>query len=162
MASELSAKPQGTPVKNGVGYEKHDASVGGIFAVVAFMAIAGLTIHLILTGMIKTMKAEPNPANGRSRLAARSPEPAPGRANFPRLQISAPVDLEKFRAQKEAELESYGWVNKTSGIVRVPIDRAMELLLQRGLPTRQSNATPALGPSSLQLQQERPAQSAVR
>ena len=162
MASELSANPQGTPVKNGVGHEKHDASVGGFFAVVAFLVIAGQTNHLILTGMKKTMKAEPTPADGRSRLAARSPELAPGRANFPRLQISAPVDLEKFRAQEEADLDSYCWVNKTSGIVRVPIDRAMELVLQRGLPTRQSNTAPALGPSALELQQQRPVQGGLK
>ena len=34
-------------------------------------------------------------------------------------------------------LDSYGWVDKNAGIVRIPIDEAMKLTLQRGLPTRQ-------------------------
>jgi hypothetical protein len=33
-------------------------------------------------------------------------------------------------------LEGYGWVDREAGVVRVPIERAMELLLERGLPTR--------------------------
>jgi hypothetical protein len=158
MANELSAKRQGAPEKSGVGYEKHDASVAGIFGVVAFMAIAGLTIHLILAGMVKTMNQHAS-AGDRPHQPRTATLAATGRANFPRLQISAPVDRETFRAQEDAELQSYGWVNKTSGAVRVPIERAMQLVLERGLPTRQSNATPALGPSALQLQQKRPAQS---
>jgi hypothetical protein len=53
----------------------------------------------------------------------------------PRLQAHAPEDLRKFRAEEEATLSSYGWVNQQAGIVRIPIDRAMRLLVQRGLPT---------------------------
>jgi hypothetical protein len=35
------------------------------------------------------------------------------------------------RAQEEAWLESYGWVDKPSGVVRIPIERAMELMVER-------------------------------
>ena len=38
--------------------------------------------------------------------------------------------------QEEQTLHSYGWVDQQAGVVRIPIDRAMELLAQRGLPTR--------------------------
>jgi hypothetical protein len=53
----------------------------------------------------------------------------------PRLQVSGAADLAAFRAKEEAELKSYGWIDRNAGIVRIPIDRAMDLLLQRGLPT---------------------------
>jgi hypothetical protein len=33
-------------------------------------------------------------------------------------------------------LEGYGWVDRQAGVVRLPIERAMELVLERGLPTR--------------------------
>jgi hypothetical protein len=33
-------------------------------------------------------------------------------------------------------LSSYGWVDREAGIVRIPIDRAMDLLAERGLPAR--------------------------
>jgi hypothetical protein len=50
------------------------------------------------------------------------------------LQVSAPLDLAQFRAREDEELTNYDWINRTAGIVRVPIERAMELVLQKGLP----------------------------
>jgi hypothetical protein len=52
----------------------------------------------------------------------------------PRLQPSPVQDLRQLRAAEEAVLHNYGWVNKQGGIVRIPVDRAMELVLERGLP----------------------------
>ncbi len=77
----------------------------------------------------------------------------------PHLQAQAPEDLRKFRAEEEATLNSYGWVNQQGGIVRIPIDRAMQLLVQRGLPTSGPPATPAAGakPSSAPSQKGQPA-----
>ena len=55
----------------------------------------------------------------------------------PSARTQAP--LAELRAAEDAVLYSYGWVDRAAGIVRIPIDRAMEVLVQRGLPTR---ATP--------------------
>jgi hypothetical protein len=33
-------------------------------------------------------------------------------------------------------MQGYGWVDKEGGVTRIPIDRAMELMLQRGFATR--------------------------
>jgi hypothetical protein len=55
---------------------------------------------------------------------------------MPRLQ-SAPIsDLKDMRAAEEQILNGYGWVDQANGVVRIPIDRAIDLLAQRGLPTR--------------------------
>jgi len=69
---------------------------------------------------------------------------AEGRAvpPLPQLQVQPAEDLEKFREQGGAELDHYGWVDRTRGIVHIPIDRAMDLLLERGLPTRPGAAAP--------------------
>ena len=61
----------------------------------------------------------------------------------PALLVSEPLVLDAFRQREETELHSYGWVNQGTGIVRLPIDRAKELLLERGLPTREATAAPA-------------------
>ena len=55
----------------------------------------------------------------------------------PRLQVTPLQDLQAIVAAEDAELDSYGWVDRDQGAVRIPISRAMELLLQRGLPTRE-------------------------
>jgi hypothetical protein len=54
----------------------------------------------------------------------------------PRLQVVPAQQLQQGRAAAEESLRSYGWVDKEAGIVRIPITRAMELLVERGLPSR--------------------------
>jgi hypothetical protein len=54
----------------------------------------------------------------------------------PRLQSSPSADLRDMRAEEDAILHSYGWVDEQAGVVRIPIERAMELLAERGLPVR--------------------------
>jgi hypothetical protein len=53
----------------------------------------------------------------------------------PRLESHETVEINAFRLQEAETLHSYGWVDQQGGVVRIPIDRAMELLAQRGLPT---------------------------
>jgi hypothetical protein len=54
----------------------------------------------------------------------------------PRLQVDPQLDLLQKRAQEDAVLNSYGWVDRATGTVRMPIERAIELTAQRGLPVR--------------------------
>ena len=54
--------------------------------------------------------------------------------------------------QEEQTLHSYGWVDQPAGVVRIPIDRAMELLAQRGLPTRPQAGT--VPPSEINMVKE--------
>jgi hypothetical protein len=62
----------------------------------------------------------------------------------PRLQTDPHQDLRQWLGAEAAILQSYGWVDQEAGIARIPIDRAMELLAERGLPARQGgDATPA-------------------
>lgn len=54
----------------------------------------------------------------------------------PRLQPKPESDLQLYLNEESSELDSYGWVDRASGVVRIPVDRAMKLLLQQGLPVR--------------------------
>ncbi len=56
----------------------------------------------------------------------------------PRLQPKPRQDLLALRAWERGVLGSYDWVDKEHGVVRIPIERAIELLAQRGLPARPS------------------------
>lgn len=60
-----------------------------------------------------------------------------------RLQTDAPADLKSYRAGQDKILAGYGWVDPHAGVVRIPVERAMELLLQKGYPVRGSS--PAAG-----------------
>src|SRR5689334_704243 len=56
----------------------------------------------------------------------------------PQLQTTPVLDLKAIREEEERTLHSYGWVDKPKGVVRLPIDRAMDLMVQRGLPARKA------------------------
>ena len=59
----------------------------------------------------------------------------------PRLQSDPHAVLLAMRQAEDSVLTTYGWVNRDSGIVRLPIDRAMELLAHKGLPSRTMEKT---------------------
>lgn len=53
----------------------------------------------------------------------------------PRLEEHPAIEMQQLHAQEDRTLSSYGWADKKAGKVRIPVDRAMELYLQRGFPT---------------------------
>jgi hypothetical protein len=59
----------------------------------------------------------------------------------PKLEEDERGQLNGIRLAEEQTLYSYGWVDEKSGTVRIPIERAMDLLVQRGLPVRPQGAT---------------------
>ena len=52
----------------------------------------------------------------------------------PVLQISPRAEMARFKAAEEAEMASYGWVDRGQGVVRLPIGRAMEKVAKDGIP----------------------------
>lgn len=54
----------------------------------------------------------------------------------PQLLVNEPANLEQVRAQEHLKLTTYGWVDQNAGVVRIPVERAKSLLLERGLPVR--------------------------
>jgi hypothetical protein len=60
----------------------------------------------------------------------------------PRLQTNPREDLRILREQEDAVLNSYGWVDRPAGVVRIPIEEAMKLTVRRGLPSRPQKDKP--------------------
>ena len=64
----------------------------------------------------------------------------------PRLEEDERGELKNVLLDQEQELNSYGWVDEKAGVARIPIERAMQLVAQRGLPTTPKAGTdPAAG-----------------
>ncbi len=77
----------------------------------------------------------------KSQSIARDPAPLPvAEANQPRprpraaLQADPTADMVKFAKEEEAALTSYAWVDRTAGVVQIPVERALEIVAERGLP----------------------------
>jgi len=54
----------------------------------------------------------------------------------PAILVNEPTTLRMFREAEELELTTYGWVDRNTGVVRIPIERAKALILERGLKAR--------------------------
>jgi len=54
--------------------------------------------------------------------------------------------MQEMLHAENARLQSYGWVDRSIGMVRMPIDRAMELVVEQGLPSWHEISMPAAEP----------------
>ena len=119
-----------TPEKHGA-YETRDTNVGNLLRIAAvlfatLLASAGIAkLAFDYFGHVQKLGPPPTPFE-----QARALPP------LPQLQANPESDLEKLREKDQQELNSYGWVDRTRGIIHIPIDRAMDLLLEKGLPAR--------------------------
>jgi hypothetical protein len=115
-----------------LGHETSDANVRAItkFGIgLAILCVLVLVLMLVMRNAFEKQhtRAMPTP----SPLASQRSLP-PG----PHLQVQPEKDIEHLRAVEDSVLASYGWVMREANIVRIPIDRAIELTAQRGLPAR--------------------------
>jgi len=125
MATSANATPRG-------GYEKSDASPRGLFYFVLIMAALLIATFLFLVAVFKYLQKTENPGSFvAAPFAAIEPVPP-----SPRIQPDPGLDMQHYYQSQQNLLNTYGWVDRQNGVVRLPIDRAMGLLLQRGLPTR--------------------------
>jgi hypothetical protein len=122
------------------GYEDSDVSVRRLFAFAA--GVAGLVIFGVVASAVVFrffVRHQPlgPPASPFENARSLPPEP--------RLQTAAPEDLQQYRKNQDSILKSYGWIDHDAGIVRIPIARAMEILLQKGYPVRGPATMPNVG-----------------
>lgn len=113
-------------------YETRDVSVLGVGLFALGLVVSLCLIGLITAGLYQLFEAAHPLLGSPSRIEIHPRMIAPP----PRLESNPAVDFEEFRAAEDAKLNSYGWVDTDAGIVRIPIERAMDLIVQRGLPTR--------------------------
>ncbi len=125
-----------------VDYERRDLSARAVFLFLAGLALVMVAAGLILWGMFRTFgrgNVTPQPrATAISTAQKALPAGGDPARNFPapQLQPDPTADMDSFRAREDQVLNSYDWVDKDNGVVRIPIDRAMQLIEQRGLPVR--------------------------
>ena len=114
-------------------YEKRDIKPGPI--VWSLVAICGVSL-IVALALIPFMRL----LEWRSAQSDPPPSPlattAPQRPPAPRLQEAPFADIEALRAEQQELMTSYGWIDPEAGVVRIPVDEAMRLIAERGLPAR--------------------------
>lgn len=122
-------------------HEQSDVNVRAIFGFGLGLVGAALVIHLGVWLVFRAFDARESASGPLRALAAEQTLPPE-----PRLQVAPRQDLKDLRAQEDEILNSYRWVDKGAGVVRIPISEAMRLIVQRGLPTREATGGPNSGP----------------
>ena len=139
-------------------HEASDVNVRAIAGFGVFLVVSGILLNIVLYGMLRGLEKygeqrdpDPNPMV-QEAIAKHEPEymkmpkatPAEAQRRemkrleesfpTPRLQVNEYSELDIYRKAQTEQLNEYRWINKDAGTVRIPIERAMEILAERGLP----------------------------
>ena len=115
-------------------HEERDVNIRAILAFGAGLVAVAIVIHVLVWLLFVYFNArEAAQPPAEYPLATEQDKRLPPE---PRLQTSPREDLRELRAGEDELLTTYGWVDRNTGVVRIPIDEAMKLVIQRGLPAR--------------------------
>ena len=116
-----------TPSGDTKPYEERDVALRPIVVTAIILVVVIVATFAIMRVVDTTLRgreaARSAPASPLAGSYARQEPPAP------RLQESPRGDLAALRTRETTLLEGYGWVDRRSGRVRIPVERAMALLL---------------------------------
>jgi hypothetical protein len=132
-------------------YEHEDLGTRGIFAFMVSLIVSGIVIVVIIVGMYRFLDKQE-----RAQMTTASPlVPLKGEMTrsmtqddvdtlfkdngAPMLETSELSQFRQFLVNQENQLNSYGWVDEKAGVAHIPIERAMELMVQRGIPVCAQN-----------------------
>lgn len=110
-------------------------AAGIVFGILTFIGVIAVAVLRPL--MIQSQEKLYAPASPLAATYGRTEPPAP------RLQVDPALDIFDHRKAEKQVLTSYGWVDQKAGVVRIPIDRAMSLLAERGIQAPPAPAAPA-------------------
>jgi hypothetical protein len=117
-----------------VGHETTDAEIGPLVLFAVFLTATVLVCAALTIGLYRYLdQREQAVKAGRYPLAADTVRPLPP---APRLQTYPFDDIKAFRKEEAKILDHYSWVDQNAGVVRIPIERAIDVLAEKGLPYR--------------------------
>lgn len=114
--------------------EASDVSFSSVMGFGAGLVVSAVVVSVLVWVLFLYFAAQAARRGSTvDRLSQPQGLPVPPR---PRLQTDPRGDLLALREAEDRTLTTYGWVDRNAGIVRIPIDQAMKLTVDRGLPTR--------------------------
>ena len=153
------------------GYEQTDVKVTGILVFLTSLAIFVGVCGVVTYGMGKLINAHMNKEDGPNNKWTKTAEirelgnlpSSPDMQNkvaeitrsfpTPRVQTDdGNQDVADLHQREDLLLDNYTWVDQSQGKVRIPIERAMQIIVQKGLPV-----APAVQEAPMMAGDEKPA-----
>ena len=147
MSTETKARSAGSrPVHDDVAFDPRDVGSGGVLRFLLYLSLVVVLALVVCWGVLKF---------AQSRIARFDQSPTPVRQDVgkqyppePRLQgvpgdpnyhpSDPQQDLRDKLARDRAELEELRWVDEKAGVAQIPIEDAMKIIAEKGLPVRAS------------------------
>lgn len=139
------------PGGNG-GFEREDLGAKSVFGFLIILAVVGVLVFFAATGVYRVLDSYSRahqPAetplkqpelDTRDLQKAKVEEEVTNTFPQPLLETDERTELNDFLTQEADQLNSYGWIDQKAGVVHIPIERAMQLMAQRGLPVAPQGA----------------------
>jgi hypothetical protein len=111
---------------NGAGHDQSEVSIRLVVVSLAGLAVLALIVFVLVVGIFRYFY-DTDKTGEALRQGVIPPEP--------RIEVAPYEQLQQMKVREDHILTSYAWVDKNAGTVRVPIDRAIDLLAAKGLPS---------------------------
>jgi hypothetical protein len=125
------------------GHELSDLSPRNIAIFALALATTIIVVLWVCYGLFQhystVIRKTETPPSPLSYSRAPTPEP--------HLLVHPGQDMKAMRAAEDSILNNYAWVDREKGIVRIPINRAIDIVAQRGLPTRPQGNEKTVSPN---------------
>lgn len=122
-------------------HEESDINIRAVLTATTVIAVVCLVTAGLMLGLFRFLEGQaeardPN-LSPLAMPAVKMPpntmgSPTFGDAPDPKLLTDEPRYLSGVRAAWQSDLHSYSWIDQQAGVARIPIDRAKELLVERG------------------------------
>ena len=151
--SNSGHEPEKHEVDASAGYERSDVGIAGVVVFLVALAVFAAVAGLLCYGIGKVINAHMNKEDGPNnkwtktvdvRQLGNLPSNPELQNKIAEMTQSIPTprvqsdegdqDIADLHAREDLLLNYYSWVNESQGKVRIPIERAMELIAQQGLP----------------------------
>jgi hypothetical protein len=117
---------------SGVGHEESTVELRPIIAFAIVLVVVTAFAFVLMQFMLDFLRV--NQARKDVPLSVLAePQPMPP---APRLQVYPSQDLKQTRQTEGVILNNYRWIDKEAGIVGIPVERAIKVLAEKGLPAR--------------------------
>ncbi len=130
------------PVDASAGWEKRDVNIKGLFIFAFWMAVVLLVTMVGMNFTFKSFKKASPMGPTRSPMVQEGAREIP---SAPLLQVHPHRELQDYCDAQQKDVSTYAWIDQPSGVVRIPVDRAEELILAKGLPARSAAEAAAAG-----------------
>lgn len=109
------------------GHETRDARIPPIVATAAGLAVGAALVIFLVYGIFQYLAGHPVTTALPNPMATADQQFPPQ----PRIEEHPATEFQQLRQQEDSVLTTYGWADKKAGIVRIPVDRAIDLALER-------------------------------